>query len=247
MAKKTMDFINEAENTMEGFEDVNSQTMAIPFIKLAQDLTPQVKKTKPEYIEGLDVGQFFNSVTGDIYGSTFDVIIVKFERIYIEWLPDRGGFVGYHSPEVAESMAQDHTFGKWKTADGNDLVEYYAYYVLISGREEEGPLIMSLTSTAIKTAKMLNRMMTTHMMDMGDGKPRMRAKPYYLVYTVEAVAMSKGPNDFYGYKFVFKDYITKTQDLLITTERKALPAKTVDYALLESGTGEGTSEKETDF
>ena len=247
--KEKLDFIDEAKDTMEGFEEVNAQTMAIPFLKLAQDLTPQTKKLKLEYIEGLEVGQFFNSVTGEIYGTHIEIIILKFERIYIEWLPSRGGFVGYHSPENAERLADDLTFGKWKTREGNDLVEYYAYYILVSGDEEDGPIIMSLASTAIKTAKALNRMMTTHALTKENGTPildangkQKRARPYYLVYNVDAVPQTKGANDFFGYKFVFKDYITEEQDKLISKERDTLPNKTVDYALIDDKTHESTEQ-----
>jgi hypothetical protein len=242
MAKEQMDFIKDAEDTMEGFGDLNSSTMAIPFLKLAQDLTPQTKKTKPEYIEGLEVGQFFNSVTNKIYGSHLEVIIVKFERVYIEWLPNRGGFVGYHSPDAAKNIADDMTFGKWKTKEGNDLVEYYAYYLLINGHEVEGPIIMSLTSTAIKAAKALNRAMSTHIMENGK-----RAMPFYLIYNVESAMQTKGQNDYYGYKFSFKSYINEEQYKLVGTERLALPDKPVDYAQLENKSTEADHSHESDF
>lgn len=239
--KKTMDFLKGQAADLKGFEEVNAETVSIPFLKLAQDLTPQLKKTKPNYIPDLELGQFFNSVTGDIYGASFTAIILKFERIYIEWLPNRGGFVGYHSPENAERLADDKTFGKWKTREGNDLVEYYAYYILIEGHEHEGPIIMSLTSSAIKEAKMLNRLMTTHMMDNGE-----RAMPYFLKWTVNSVFTTKGENEFYGYKFVFKDYINEEQFNLIGPERKALPDKPVDYAQLSDTHGKAGSDEEYD-
>jgi hypothetical protein len=242
--KSKMDFINDAEDSFEGFDDINTETMSIPFLKLAQDLTPQTKKNKPEFIEGLDVGMFFNSVTGENYGSHLEIIIVKFERVYIEWLPNRGGFVGYHSPEIASDMAFDKTFGKWKTEEGNELVEYYAYYLLINGKEINEPMIMSLASTAIKVAKNLNRMMTTHIMDNGK-----RAKPFYLIYNLDSVSVTKGSNDYQSYKFTFKEYITEIQHGLIVSERLALPDKPVDYAMIENkAQGQGASkEQEDDF
>ena len=138
-------------------------------------------------------------------------------------------------------MADDKTFGKWKTREGNDLVEYYAYYVLLSGKEEDGLMLLSLTSTGIKVAKTLNRMMTTHIMDNGE-----RAKPFYLVYNVDSVGVTKGQNDYFTYKFSFKDYITKEQHKLIGTERKGLPDKTVDYAQIENKSHSGNTEEYDD-
>ena len=76
--KATLDFLNREKDNLEGFEEINASTMAIPFIKLAQDLTPQMKKSKAEYIEGLELGDFFNQVTGEVYGPHIEFITLKF-------------------------------------------------------------------------------------------------------------------------------------------------------------------------
>lgn len=227
--KSQMDFINEANDTMEGFEDLNAQTMSIPFLKLAQALTPETNKNKDVYIEGLDDGMFFNSATKEVLGETFKFVILKFERIYIEWLPNRGGFAGYHTPENAERLAVDKTFGKWATAEGNLLQEYYTYFGLVIGHEKEGVVVLSLASSAIKQAKNLNRLMTTHIMDNGE-----RARPYYLVWNVTAMHMEKDGNDWFVPSFKFDSYITEEVYKIIAPERKALPSKPVDYAQLEN-------------
>ncbi len=230
--QETLGFIDAAMDTMEGFEEVNAATTAIPFLKLAQDLTPQTKKHKAEYIDGLEPGMLFNSATSEILGNNIDVIIMKFERVYIEWKPNRGGFVGYHSPEHAEKIAVDTSaFGKWQTEEGNELQEYYTYYALIVGRELEGPVILSLSSAGIKVAKQLNRLMTTHLMD--DGK---RALPYYLVWNMSVVHLEKGEYDWFQHKFTFSRYIDEEQYSILGPERKALPSKPVDYAQIEDRT-----------
>jgi hypothetical protein len=226
MAKDDLnyEYLNDANDSMEGFGEVNTQTMAVPFLKLAQDLTPQMKKTKPCYIEGLQLGDFFNDVTGEIYGTHIQLVVLNFERIYLEWLPNRVGLVGYHSPENAQNIATDLTFGKWKH-DNNLLNEYYTYYIVLGGHEQEGVMIYSLTSTGIKIAKTLNRLMTTHIMDNGK-----TAKPYYLLYDVTSHLTPKGENEYYAPKFVFNSYITKEQHQIVAEERLALPDKSIDYA-----------------
>lgn len=228
--KMNLDYLNDANDSLEGFEEVNSLTMAIPFLKLAQDLTPQLKKSKSNYIEGLKLGDFFNSVTGEIYGSSLKLVILKFERIYLEWLPNRGGLIGYHTPENAQNLAADQTFGKWKTKEGNDLTEYYTYYIVIADHESDGIMIYSLTSTGIKIAKGLNRLMTTHQMENGKN-----ARPYYLVWDVTSHLTPKGENEYYAPKFIFNSFITAEQHAIVKEERLALPAKQVDYAQISDG------------
>jgi hypothetical protein len=230
--KEQMDFIEEGIDKLEGFEDVNAKTMAIPFIKLAQDLTNETKKQKDVYIEGLETGMFFNAGTQEILGDNFDMIILKFERVYIEWKPDRGGFVSYHTPENAERLATNKLkFGHWKNDVGNEFNEYYTYYGLMAGREEEGLIIFSMASTNIKTAKVLNKVMTTHKMPNGK-----IALPYYLIWNVKTANAEKNGQDWFAPKFRFKDYINEQQYNIIIGERKALPDKRVDYALLEDRT-----------
>ena len=218
---------NEAD-TMEGFEDINGNTMAVPFVRILQKLSPQLNKQKPEYIQGAEEGDWFNSTTKEVYGPTINVVVLKFERIYIEWKPNRGGFVGYHTPENAERVAADTTFGNWKTKDGNELVENYVYMILIEGHEAEGIVVLSLSSSGIKMAREWNRLMTTHIMENG-----VRAKPYYLVWKLESDYKENEKGSWYMPKAKFVRYINDAQYALASTERKALPSKKVDYAQIE--------------
>ena len=232
----------EKSDSLEGFEDISTQTMAIPFIRVLQTLSPQLNKKKPEFIEGAQEGMFFNSVTKEVYGPNVSVIVLKFERIFIEWLPDRGGLVNYHSPEHAEEIATDKSkFGSWKTKTGNLLQENYVYYIIIVGRETEGVAVLPLTSTGIKTAKGWNRLMTTHVMDNGR-----KALPFYLVWALETEYRENDQGNWYVPIVRIKNYITEKQYAIITPERKMLPSRQVDYAQLAAPESNEDEDKEVE-
>jgi hypothetical protein len=217
---------SSVKDTMEGFEDVDGSTKAVPFLRILQSLSPQVNPDDPDAVEGAKVGDLFNTVTKELYGREVRCIILKFEHLYIEWLPDRKGFVGYHSPENAERLAIDKSkFGKWKTAEGNLLQENYVYLILVEGYEREGMMVLSLSSTAIPEAKMLNRLMTSHYLPNGE-----LAKPYYLVWVLKTELQRKDSYTWYSPRFVFDGYIGDSFLSLVKQERLALPAKKVDYA-----------------
>jgi len=231
------------EDTAEGFEDITTQTMAIPFVRILQTLSPQLNKKKPEYVPGAQEGMFFNTVTKEIYGPKIDVIVLKFDRIFIEWLPERGGLVNYHSPEHAEKIAENkEVFGGWKTASGNFLQENYVYFILLNDKMEEGISILSLASTGIKIAREWNRLMTTHIMENGR-----RALPYYLVWTLETEYRENDKGNWYTFKVRTKNYITKTQYEKVGTEKKMLPLRQVDYAQLASSEDSEKIEEDTPF
>lgn len=228
MAEKDYSYFNESD-TMEGFEDISSRTVAIPFLKILQPLSPQLDKNKPDFIKGAEAGQFFNSVTKKIYPEEIGIIVLAFAHRYIEWLPERGGFVANHSPEEAMQLTVSTEFGKWQTSMGNDLQENYVYICLIEDEENEGPVCLSLASSAIKAARMLNRLISTHIMPDGE-----KAKPYYLIMDLTAEYKTNDKGSWYTPEVSFSDYVNAEQYAIVAPERKALPDKTIDYALLES-------------
>jgi hypothetical protein len=234
---ETLKFV-QGTDTMAGFEDLTQQTMAIPFVRILQQLSPQVNKKDPAYVEGAEEGLLFNTITKEVLGSSVSVIALKFERIFIEWKPQRQGLVGYHTPEHAEQIAVDKTFGAWKTKDGNILAETYVYMVLIEGHEKDGIAVISLSSSSIKVAKTWNRLMTTHILSNGK-----KAMPYYMVWKFSAEYVSNDKGNWYRPKVEFVRYINANQYLITSNERKTLPpSRNLDLRQIEGAQEEPTAE-----
>lgn len=240
--KPALGFIPTEGDDWKGFEQITRDTMSIPFVRVLQKLSPQLDKQKPEYVEGATEGDFFNTITRTVYGKKLRIICGNFEQVFIEWRPNRGGLVGYHTKEHAEAIAADKTFGKWTTEDGNLLQENYVYMVLIEGHENEGICVLSLASSMIKEARAWNRLMTTHIMPNGQ-----KALPYYLVWDVTSEPVKNDKGSWYKPKIVWAGYVNEEQYTKVKNERKALPSKTVDYKQLEAtGDGNGETEAEDD-
>lgn len=224
-----LDFVSPTD-TAAGFEDISMDTMAIPFIQILQKGSPQVNKQKPEYIAGAEAGMFYNSVTKKVYGAAIDVIVLSFQHIYTEWKPNRGGFVARHTFEEGERLATDRAvFGKFKTAEGNDLIENYVYFVLVVGHEAEGAAVMSLASSNIGAAKTWNRLMVSTVMPNGK-----KALPHWLVFHVATVYAENDKGDWFKLDVKGAGYVNKGQYEIVTPERMALPGRSVDYAQIDA-------------
>lgn len=221
----------KAEDNAVGFEDLNISTMAIPFIKVLNAQSPELNKRNVEYIEGATVGNVVNSVTKKNYGSHFDFTVIKFEHIYVEWRQNRGGFVGYHSPEDAERLAVDKTFGNWTTEAGNLLTETYMYYIVIKGHESDGVCVYSADSADIKNAKKLNTMLMSRRLP--DGR---RALAFHQVYRAETVDMSNDKGAWKALAFSFVDFIDEAFYNVASSERQLITAgeKHVDYSQMNT-------------
>jgi len=218
--------IFSTDDKADGFEMLTPDTMAVPFLRLLQKLSPQIDKKKPEYIDGAEDGMFFNTITKKLIGSVFECVVLKFERIYIEWKPNRGGFVSYHAPEHAEQLATDRTFGKWRTSTGNELQENYVYLVLVAGHEQDGVMVLSLSSTAIRAAREWNRLMTTHILPNGK-----KALPYYLIWHITTEYKENEKGSWYVPSMRFVDYVDAAMYERAKAER--MLTRNIDYKAIE--------------
>ena len=85
------------KNDRRGFEDTKQTDVLIPRLALAQALSPQVTDGDPNRIEGLKVGDLFNSVTGRIYGREVHVQLLRkmpLRAMEFRSIDDGGGVKG---------------------------------------------------------------------------------------------------------------------------------------------------------
>ena len=79
------------EDAAKGLGKIGQEDLALPFLKILGQLSPEVNKRDGKYVEGAEPGMIFNSVSGDLYDGVkgIDVIPCFYKLEYIEW-KDRG-------------------------------------------------------------------------------------------------------------------------------------------------------------
>ena len=163
MAENEVGFYDEVAG--KGFENMGADKFAIPMLLIAQMqsevTTRDNTKVKP--------GDFYNSLTGESYGTTVEVVPLYFNSVWLEWKPNMGGLVGRHKPYSI--VVTGDVYSGMKTSDGNDIQESWCYFVLIKGRENDGPLMYSATSSNIKYAKIWNGMLNDARLPSGKHAP----------------------------------------------------------------------------
>ena len=89
--------------------DYDTSDLQIPFVRVIQALSPQIKKSDPKFIEGAGQGDAFNTVTGQYWSGEDGLTVVPCwqETKYLEFIPldQGGGFVG-------ERASNDPELGK---------------------------------------------------------------------------------------------------------------------------------------
>jgi len=150
-----------AEDSGKGFEEVTQDDIQIPFLRILQQMSPQINKKEASYIEGASGGDIFNTVTNKYWDGTegVTVIPVYFQMKLLEFVPrdQGGGFVGELSAtsEEAKSATRDQGTGMEMLSSGNELVRTAQYYIKIV--HEDGALenaIVDMKKTQLKKSRL---------------------------------------------------------------------------------------------
>lgn len=185
-----------------GYEDQTSDDVQVPFIAVIQDLSPQHKKKRAEYIEGAEVGDLFNTVTNELVPQGFEFIAFMRDHCFVEWIPrDKGGgFVARHEREseiVRRAKAESRKFGKYTTPDGNDLQETFYVWGLAIINGTPTPAIIAFTSTKIKVFKKWNTARNMFRIQLADGT-RQNPPMFAHLVAITTIEESRGDNDFFN-------------------------------------------------
>lgn len=180
-----------------GSEDITANDITLPRIEVLQALSPQLKKNEAVYIEGSEQGQIFNTISGELYGSTVTVCPILFQRQFILWQDRKlgGGFAGSFATEVDAELERD---SKDKPND-YEVTEHHINYCLIlhdNGRMEEA--VLSWARTKLKASRRLNALVQ---MNPGDR--------YSRAYRLKAVEASSPKGDYWTFDIAPGGYVAK--------------------------------------
>ena len=153
------------EDAAKGLGKIGQEDLALPFLKILGQLSPEVNKRDGKYVEGAEPGMIFNSVTGDLYDGVkgIDVIPCFYKLEYIEW-KDRGEGPGapvaiYDSSSDIMSKTKADASYKDRLPNGNYIEKTASHFVIVTGDSPSTALI-SMKSTQLKISRKWNSMMS---------------------------------------------------------------------------------------
>ena len=153
------------EDAAKGLGNIGQQDLALPFLKILGQLSPEVNKRDGKYVEGAAPGMIYNSVSGELYDGAkgINVIPAFYKLEYVEW-KDRGegsgGPVAVHdsSSDIMSQTKADANF-KDRLPNGNYVEKTASHFVIITGDSPTTALI-SMKSTQLKISRKWNSMMS---------------------------------------------------------------------------------------
>ena len=153
------------EDAAKGLGAIGQDDLALPFLKILGQLSPEVNKRDGKYVEGAEPGMIFNSVSGELYDGVkgIDVIPSFYKLEYIEW-KDRGDGPGapvaiYDSSSDIMSKTKADANYKDRLPNGNYIEKTASHFVIITG-DSPATALISMKSTQLKISRKWNSMMS---------------------------------------------------------------------------------------
>lgn len=152
-----------------GFENMTSDDMSIPFLVILQALSPQVRGSTK--IQGAEEGNFFNTVTNEIFKGDIMLIPCAYQKAFVEWVPRNqgGGFITQHfDSNIFSQTKRDPDTHADVLPNGNHIVTTaYHYCLLVKEGGAADRVVISFTSTQLKKSRRWNSQMINLKVEIG--------------------------------------------------------------------------------
>ena len=191
------------DDAAKGLGAIGQEDLALPFLKILGQLSPEVNKRDGKYVEGAEPGMIFNSVSGELYDGVkgIDVIPCYYKLEYIEW-KDRGEGLGapiaiYDSSSDIMSKTKPDANYKDRLPNGNYIEKTASHFVIVSGDSPSTALI-SMKSTQLKISRKWNSMMSGIKMKGANGM--FTPASFSHIYKLKTTQMSNDKGTWFGWE-----------------------------------------------
>ena len=195
-------FMTDAK-TQSGLENVSSaDDLALPFLKVLSQLSPQCNRTSNTFVEGAEPGMIYNNVSGSLFDGEqgIDVIPCHYKREFIEWGErgkGSGAPVAVHGSDYDISQAPRDSNFQNRLPNGNVIDETANHYVLVVDENGYEQALILMKATQRKVSRKWNSMMLGLKMQGKNGP--FTPPSYSHIYKLRTVPQSNSKGTWFGW------------------------------------------------
>lgn len=189
-----------ASEAAQGLENVTSRDLMIPRVTIIQALSPQLQKSKNEYIPGAAVGQFCDVAMKDVFDE-FIFIPVMYQKNWIEWFPrTTGKGIAHIYSDVNLLPRTTQNDRKQNITDAGNILQETATFHVINLSAGGRKSYFSMTSSQLQASRRLLMKITSEKIQRADGSSFVPPL-YYRSYKASVVMQSNNDGEWGGYQF----------------------------------------------
>lgn len=183
----------------------NQEDNLVPMIAVVQDKTPVADRESPDFREGVVGGMIWLKGIDEFIPGEEGILVQPcwFDKDFVEWKPNRGGFVGRHRkmPDDAERLVDPRDPNKFyfiRKKNQNEIVETRYHIVRVwmdDGRKI--PYVIPLSSTGHTVSK-------AWMFDMNN---QGEAASFAMLYRLKTGSKSNAKGTWFKFEYEFEGWV----------------------------------------
>ena len=192
--------INLRGDSGRGAEEIKSDDMSTPILKILHQLSPECNTTNAKYVDGAKPGMIYAKGLGTLVDGNegVDIIVAHVQTRYPEW-QEMGDTA---APPVMTHLsipedAQEERNGKYRLSNGNYIEKTAYFYVIVLG-DEPRPAVITMRSSNLTPARELNQLIKN--LRFKDDKGLYNPAAYAAVYNLKTVGKTAGSKSWHVYK-----------------------------------------------
>ena len=231
------------EDANSGLENITSDDLTIPRLKILQALSPEVNKRDGKYVEGADAGDAINTVTSKLYNDENPLVVlpVSYKRLFLEWQPrDSGaGLVTSHDDQSILSKTTKNDRGQDVLENGNYIQTSANHFVIVLNSDGSfDQAVIPMAGTQLKKSRTWNSVMASLKLRSGD---KVFTPPSFSHrYSMKTVQESNDRGTWFGWNITNLGPISE-EDMFFYEAAKDF-ASSVGEVSMSSNSGEASTE-----
>ena len=142
-----------------GNENVSTQHLQTPRVKLLQQMNSEVDESHDAYVEGAKPGDLLNTVTNEIYGTEIYVINVHFTEDFVVWRKrEKGG--GLVASCASKADADEMIGNQDGSPNDYEIIQTQSHLLIrkdaTTGEMESTPFLMDFASSKLRVSREWN-------------------------------------------------------------------------------------------
>ena len=205
----------------QGIGKLTQEDLALPFLKILGQLSPEVNKRDGKYVEGAEPGMIYNSVTSELFDGQkgINVVPCHYKLEYIEWR-DRGDGPGAPvqiHPSSSDILSQTTRGADYKDRlqSGNYIEKTASHFVITMG-ETPSTALIAMKSTQLKISRKWNTMIAQIKLKGKNGL--FTPASFSHIYNLKTVQQSNDKGTLFGWEI---SKVGQVQEAALYSQAKA--------------------------
>ena len=196
----------------------------VPLVYILQALSPQVIRGNQKQVKNAKPGDIWLRGTTITFDGEEGILIqpCHFSKCWIEWMPNRGGFVARHNERPAEAVLTDHPDPQkegqkvWLMPSGNIVAESREHVVFIHDDKlpRPQPFVIAMAGSQHTASRNWMGLMNNNVIPGTDKI----APSYGFLYRARIVARQKDDYNWFGWEITHGDETSEgTAPLMVSS------------------------------